>query len=140
VNDHFSTSGAALLTVIASVFASIGSNNSYFNNGELCLVLGPEHADRLAGEGWSLPQIRRTLFEKARISVGRLRACGRLAKLMVRDYDLADDAEMIPLTRDPEDIIVMVAGGAGQHSMAIHSFGMTRAVSRVIAPGVRHAA
>jgi hypothetical protein len=140
INDHFSTSGAGLLSVVAGVFASIGSNNSYFNDGEICLVLGPEHASRLAGEGWTLARIRQYLFAKARLRAGALRAVGRMEKLMARDYNLLDDDEMIPLTGCPEDILILVAGGAGQHSMAIHSFGITRAISKVVASEKNHAA
>jgi hypothetical protein len=39
---------------------------------------------------------------------------------------------MVPMTVAPTDIHVVVAGGAGKHSMAFPSFGMTRAVTREI--------
>ena len=36
----------------------------------------------------------------------------------------------VPMTQCPEDLIVMVIGGAGKHSLYIPTFGNTRAVTR----------
>jgi hypothetical protein len=42
---------------------------------------------------------------------------------------MKNDKAMIPLVETPEDVTVIVAGGAGKHSMALHSFGETRSVT-----------
>lgn len=133
VNDHTSGSGAGVLDVIASVFATLGNNNAYFNGGEMLLVMGPEHAARLADDGWSLETIQHYLFERCRIRSGDLKAVGKFEKLIVKNFNLRDENAMVPMIGTPQDLLVAVAGGAGQHSMAIHSFGMTRAVTRRIA-------
>jgi hypothetical protein len=132
VNDHTSGSGAGVLSVAADVFATLGNNNAYFNDGELCLVMAPEHADRVAQDGWTLPAVQQYLFSHTGNSVGRLRAVGKLDKLINKSVNLADDDDLAPMVRGPEDILIVVAGGAGQHAMAIPSFGMTRAVTRRI--------
>jgi hypothetical protein len=133
VNDHSSGSGAGVLDTISSVFTTLGCNNAYFNDGELCLVMGPEHADRVARDGWTLAEVRNYLFGRCRLSAAELKSVGKFEKLIGRRFNLNDGAARVPMVRSPEDILLLVAGGAGQHSMAIHSFGMTRAVSRRIA-------
>ena len=40
-----------------------------------------------------------------------------------------DDEALLPITERHEDIMVMVAGGAGKHSIFVPTFGVTRAVS-----------
>ena len=132
VNDHTSTTGAGILTAQANVFATVGNNNAYMTAGELCLVMAPEHADTIARDGWSIEQAQRYLFAKARNRLGDLRAVGKVEKLVTKEFNPLDDDEMIPLTLSPDDIMILVAGGAGKHSMAIPSFGMTRAVTRRI--------
>jgi hypothetical protein len=131
INDHTSLTGASLMTTQASTFATLGNNNAYMS-GELVLVMGPEHAETIARDGWSIPQIQQYLFSKARLRLGDLRAVGKAAKLVMQHYNPLDDNEMIPLTTTPDDILILVAGGAGKHSMAIPSFGMTRSVTREI--------
>jgi len=39
---------------------------------------------------------------------------------------------LIPIARDWPDIMVIVAGGAGKHSVVIPTFGATRSVTRPI--------
>lgn len=130
VNDHSSGSGAGVLDVIASTFATLGSNNAYFNNGELCAVMAPEHAERVARDGWSLAEVQAYLFNACRNSAASLRASGKYEKLVQRRFNEKDADAMVPMVARPEDICVFVAGGAGQHTMAIPSFGMTRSVTR----------
>jgi hypothetical protein len=133
VNDHTSTTGAGIMTTQADVFATLGNNNAYMSAGELCLVMSPEHADTVARDGWTIPQVQQYLHGKARLKLGKLRAVGKAAKLVTQHYNDLDDDEMIPLTMSPDDIMIVVAGGAGKHSMAIPSFGMTRAITRRVA-------
>ena len=39
---------------------------------------------------------------------------------------------LLPISRRPEDISIIVAGGPGTHSIYIPSFGNTRSVTRAI--------
>lgn len=132
VNDHTSGSGAGVLDVVSSVFATLGNNNSYFNAGQLLLVMGPEHAERVAQEGWALDEVRQYLFQHCRLRSDRLKACGKFPKLVSRRFNTLDEQALVPMMATPADMLIMVAGGAGQHSMAVHSFGITRAVTRPI--------
>jgi hypothetical protein len=132
VNDHTSVTGAGIMTTQAHTFATLGNNHAYLTAGEFCLVMGPEHAETIARDGWSIPQVQQYLFGKARLKLGTLRAVGKAAKLVTKHFNPLDDDEMIPLTMSPDDIMILVAGGAGKHSMAIPSFGMTRSITRLV--------
>ena len=131
VNDHVSHDAEGLLATIADTMAVMGSNNFYLR-GEVMVVLGPEHADTLAGGGLSKADARRALHERARKSVRELRRGGMWG---MRDWPpelearAGDDAALIPLVDRPGDILVVVAGGAGKHSAYLPTFGPTRAVT-----------
>lgn len=133
VNDHTSEGAAGVLSIVAGVLSNLGNNNSYFNGGEVCVVLGPEHAARIHAAGWSLADVKDYLYRRTGNRCGALRAAGKLGKLVNRRADLADDGEIVPIVGSPDHIAVLVAGGEGQHSMAISTFGMTRAVTRPVA-------
>lgn len=132
VNDHTSVTGAGIMTTQASVFATLGNNNAYMNAGELLLVMAPEHAATIARDGWTLPQIQEFLWSRARLRLRELRSVGKDAKLVSKLFNHLDDDATVPMVISPSDIHIVVAGGAGKHSMAFPSFGMTRAVTREI--------
>ena len=39
------------------------------------------------------------------------------------------DDDTFPVVRDPSDIIVLMAGGPGKHTLLVPSWGMTRSVT-----------
>jgi hypothetical protein len=134
INDHVHETPTGIMTVTADVFATVGNNNTHHSHGQLCLVLGPEHAETIARGDWTREDVQWYLYDQARNSIDELKDGG----ITPDEYTLhrrfeteAGDAE-IPLVEDPEDILVLVAGGAGKHSMALHSFGETRAVTKAI--------
>lgn len=133
INDHVSEDAHGVLTVAADVLATIGNNNAYYTQGELVVVFGPEHAQTVARDGFSVEEVRRYLYDQARNRLGKLRQGGMYG---IHDwperFEVKDDRGRIPLVEDPERINVLVAGGAGKHSMAIHSFGETRSVTKRI--------
>ena len=73
VNDHGSTTADGLARNIAGTLASPGSNNVYLG-GEPLVVLGPEHARTIADSGWSKADLRRALWERARMRLDRFSA------------------------------------------------------------------
>ena len=134
VNDHVSHDAGGLLATLADTMAVMGSNNFYLR-GEVVVALGPEHAATLAGEGLSKAEVRRALHERARKSVRELSRGGMWG---MRDWPpglealARDEDALIPLTDQPEDILLVVAGGAGKHSAYLPTFGPTRAVTRPV--------
>src|SRR5262245_60428334 len=61
-----SKTAEAMLQTIARAMGASGSNNMFMSQ-EALVVLGPEHADIAARQGFDKDRVRRTLFEHARI-------------------------------------------------------------------------
>ena len=131
INDHSSTTGDGLLTTIAGTMCQVGSNTVYLA-GPCFVVLGPEHAQTMHRDGLTIASIQEALFERSKVPIARISAenLQRFAEMdrpPVKDhYHLGDT---------PADINVVVAGGAGKHSVYITSFGNTAAPSARIARG-----
>lgn len=133
INDHVSTTAEGILTTAAFTMCGMGTNSSYLM-AEAALVLGPEHAHIVAADGWSKDDVRRFIFETARHPRGRLKKGGMWGMFdWPKEYDVDDDDFMMPIIRRPEDLMVIVAGGSGRHSVFIPTFGITRAVTAPIA-------
>lgn len=121
VNDHASTSGNGLITTIAGTMSQAGSNTVYLQ-GPCFVVLGPEHAQTLARDGYTVETIQGALFERSKVHVSRiskenLASWAGQARHPVNDHYY--------LAKSPDDINVVVAGGPGKHSVYISSFGNT---------------
>jgi hypothetical protein len=128
INDHTAEDAENLLTTIAGSIATQGNNNILYQAGEPLLILGPEHARILAGSGFSKAQVKQYLYQKARVpktafSMGHQRV----------QFSMYSDADFIPVVQRPEDLMIVVAGGAGKHSLfcptyAIRSHAITKEV------------
>jgi hypothetical protein len=133
VNDHVSQSAANLLTTIADTAATMGMNNLYLNDTEMLIVLGPEHAATIAADGWSKQDVQQFLFEQARVPLRRARQGGMWGMQdWPRWIDVHNDDTRIPVVRRWQDMVVIVAGGAGKHSSCVPTFGATRSVTRAV--------
>jgi hypothetical protein len=117
---------------IGGTMSNPGLNNSYLG-GEIMLVLGPEHADIIAGDGFSKANIKDFLIQQAIIPGHDL---SQPQRTIMRQYVphrlLVDGDDGAHIASSYDDIQVVVAGGAGRHSCIIPSFGNTRAVTEVI--------
>lgn len=130
VNDHGSTTGEGILTTVAGTMAQPGSNNVYVRGPHL-LLLGPEHATTLHRDGWTVDTIRHHLWERARIPVDRVSEDNHR---QFAEWGIEPDRDQYTVSTGPEQLHVLVAGGAGKHSAWVPSFGATEAVS-VRVPG-----
>ena len=116
VNDHRSKTARDLLDTIIHTAAVAGCNNSHVP-GELLIIMGPEHAKTVAADGWDKQDVKGYIHENVRVPV-------RLGDRGGRKLDekwITDD--QVRITRTPEDVILVVAGGPGRHSMISHGFG-----------------
>ena len=136
VNDHEHGDAEGILHVVADTLRALGNNTwfiAWHGRKELMLVLGPEHAASIAGSGWSRRQVREFVFG----AVARRRdELARGGMYRMRDWplalnQLAGDA-LVPMVPSADDILVLVAGGAGKHSAVCPSFGATVSVTREI--------
>lgn len=132
INDHVSTRAEGILTTAAFTMCGMGTNSTYLMT-EAMLVLGPEHTDIIAAQGWGKEEIRRFIFETARHPKGRLKKGGMWGMFdWPEEFSSEDDDFMVPIMRKPEDLIIIVAGGSGRHSVFVPTFGITRSVTRPI--------
>jgi hypothetical protein len=133
INDHGSTTPEGIVTTVAGTAATVGSNNVYLG-GEPLVVLGPEHAATVAGGGWSKADFKRALWERAQVPLSRFDPANlaRFAVIHPAGFKDRPPETRVPIARAWTDIMVVVAGGAGKHSVLIPTFGATRAVTRRI--------
>ncbi len=116
VNDHRSINAEDLLDTIIHTAAVAGCNNSHVP-GELLIIMGPEHAKTVSDDGWTKDDVKKYIHEKAIVPVELGDRGGR--KL---DEKWIIDG-MVKITRSPEDVVLVVAGGPGRHSMVAQGFG-----------------
>ncbi len=129
--DHVSKKGEDILLTIAKSMISMGSYNVFLGEGDVMLVLGPDHAGFLAEENWSKDDIRNYLYEMARNPIELLEGRGGWGLDEFRT-EWAKNFEKVPVVKSPDNILIVVAGGKGRHSSYIPSYGMTKAITMKI--------
>jgi hypothetical protein len=135
INNHWSATPHGLLRTVADSMATLGSNHLYLG-GESFVVLGPEHADVLFKAGWTKRDVRVFLYDQARKPLTQVKMGGMYGpetrrNLWPRWIDHDNPEERIPIARRAEDIAILVAGGAGRHSVYLPGWG-SRSLTRKI--------
>jgi hypothetical protein len=133
-HDMESDEPARLLTKVASVMATLGSNNACISQGEFFVALCPEHAATIARHGWSRADVQSFLYERARLPRGELRRAFEAVAWQPWLAAIDDDDAMLPMTDHPDNVRVLVVGGPGKHSCVIPSWGMTKSVTVAVQP------
>ena len=133
MTENIQTDPDEIVTTFASCMATLGVNNLY-SQGTPVLVLGIEHAQHIAAAGWSKRRLQQALFERARQPWGLMKHRGKSKGPRFPEFvDVSDDRSMVPIVREPGDLIVIVAGGAGGKSMFLPTAGgQSLAVSKPI--------
>jgi hypothetical protein len=133
INDHGSSTPEGILTTVAGTVATVGSNNIYLG-GEPLVILGPEHAATVAGGGWSKDDFKRALWERAQVPLSRFDPSNleRFAVIHPAGFKDRPPETLAPIAREWSDIMIVVAGGAGKHSVFVPTFGATRSVTQRI--------
>lgn len=116
VNDHRSKTAEDLLNTIVNTASVAGCNNSHVP-GEILIIMGPEHAQTVADNDWEKEDVKRYIHENTFLPVELADRGGR--KL---DNQWIIDSN-VRITRSPEDVVLLVAGGPGRHTMIAHGFG-----------------
>lgn len=135
VNDHVSTTASGILTTVADTAVSLGSNVGWFmSQSQLMLVLGPEHAATIAGDGLSRADVQQFLFAHARLPLRLLKLGSMWGMHDWPAFMLAtrDDDALMPQVLSPDEIFVLVAGGPGKHSAVVPNCTFSRAVVRPV--------
>jgi hypothetical protein len=114
--------------------AILGSNN-VFGRGQPLVVFGPEHAATLAADGLTKHQVKTWLYEHSKIIAGRF-SPENFARFTQREAErmgTITPETVVSCAASADDILVLVAGGAGKHSCFIPTFGRTQAITRPLA-------
>jgi hypothetical protein len=119
VLTHYGHDAEAILLTLADVLAGLGS----FSPGQSVLVLAPEHVRILARDGWTKARLRETLYDRARRTLAELKRAGKVAG----PVEPGDETRLVRRGQGPEDIAIVVGGGAaGGHSAFIPSWSRNR--------------
>jgi hypothetical protein len=122
-----------LVRAIADTMAYAPSND-YWIGGEPWIVLSPEHAAILARAGLSKAAVKRRLWNESRMPAMRMTRKDYERTQRTRRSELGEIAPdtLLTITTESERIGVLVAGGAGTHSVYVPGFGNSKSVTRRI--------
>lgn len=125
INDHGSNSGVGLLTTFASTISQPGANTIY-GGAPYFVIVGPEHAQTLHRDRFTVESVQAELYERSKVHISNVSEENQES---YAGFDRHPVDDHYYLTKSPEDIHIVVAGGAGKHSAFIPSFGFTIASS-----------
>jgi len=127
ISDHYNRSAIGIMRTICDAIATVGTTPLY-RAGEALLVISPEHAEAFRSDGWRKRDVKMHVFEHARVPVGRMKYQGdwdaSVATFTPRWVDLDDPHARMPILRQPDDLLVIVAGArAGRFSLFMPGWG-----------------
>jgi hypothetical protein len=133
MTENIQTDPVEIMRTFASSMATLGVNNLY-SQGQPVLVLGLEHVQHLSAAGWNKRDIQKALFEMARQPWGLMKNRGKSKGPRFPEFvDKTNDHSMVPIMNAPDDLIVIVGGGAGGKSMFLPTAGaQSLSVSKII--------
>lgn len=111
-----------LLITFAHSVAYVGNRNTN-GEGQPVLILGPQHARLMANGGYSKADVKRFIWEHGRIRFDDIPR-GNLVSFSEKILKLCADAGpdcMVPIAEKPEDIVIVVMGGTGTHSLSVQT-------------------
>lgn len=111
-----------LLRTLALSIPYVGNRNTN-GEGQPLLILCPQHARLLANGGYSKAAVKRYVWEHGRLPFGNIPR-GNLtnfSKKLLRQNAGSDPAFAVPIAEKPEDIVIVVMGGAGTHSLSVQT-------------------
>jgi hypothetical protein len=111
------------------------ASNEYVHGGEPWLIVGPEHAEIFRLSGMSKADVKRALWERSKMPASRLavKEIGRARDSRSHEFGDITPETMLTISPSPDEVMLIVAGGAGTHSVYVPCFGNSRAVTREIA-------
>lgn len=112
VANHLNGDPNAIMLTFAAAMRSMATF-SVGKGGQGIVVLGPEHALALREAGWTPQRVRTVLQEATRVTPEEIEAAGVVVERGAQ-HEIAPGADgRLPTFREPEDIVVVTAGGEG---------------------------
>ena len=132
MNTHSKEAGELLRVIAESMVHP--TSNEYCHGGEPWIVFAPEHADILKAGGLSKRDVKQHLWELTKMPARCLSANEILRAQASRtdEYGEITADTLLSISRTPDDIWFIVAGGPGTHSVYVPCFGNSCAVTREI--------
>jgi len=133
MNTH-SKDAIELVRVFAETLVHPPSNE-YVHGGEPWLIVGPEHAEVFKRGGLAKADVKRHLWERSKMSAACLavKELERTRDSRTEELGKVTADTLLPISQRPEDVMLIVAGGPGTHSVYVPCFGNSRAITREIA-------
>jgi len=127
---HYARASAEqILDALARAVPREGLKNLY-SGGEPLIIFGPEQAAVLGAAGLSKRDVKRGFFERTRIPLQTLNPeTIALVKSRRAHWFQHSEPDAVPLADSIEDVQILVAGGAGNHSVFVPTWGDTRCVT-----------
>jgi hypothetical protein len=132
MNTH-SKQAMELVRVIAETLVHPPSNE-YVHGGEPWLMISPEHAEIFKRGGLSKSEVKRQLWAQSKMPASRLstKELERVRDSRTEELGRLTPDSLLPISPRPENVMLIVAGGAGTHSVYVPCFGNSRAITREI--------
>ena len=119
VENHGGNTPESILDCVADAMANLGTITA----GQSVVILSPEHAEIVAGTGWSRAEVAAYLFDHAKQTVAAMQS---VAKFVPREHERQGREDM-HRGMVADDILITVAGGdAGGHSAFVPSWSRGR--------------
>ena len=126
------TSAEQILDVLARAIPREGLKNLY-SGGEPLVIFGPEQAAVLGREGLSKRDVKAAFFERTKIPLATLNAeTVALVKGRRARWFAEGEPDRLPLSESIDHVQIVVAGGAGNHSVFVPTWGDTVCVTENI--------
>jgi hypothetical protein len=110
------------------------ASSDYIHAGSPFVLLSPQHANLFHREGWDKAEVKRRLWEASKMRAGRHKGSEFDRMTTARRAELGEIGPdtMLPISENPEDLNIVVAGGPGSHSVFMPVSAYTRSVTREI--------
>jgi hypothetical protein len=127
---HYARSNAEqILDALVRAVPREGLKNLY-SGGEPLIIFGPEQAAILGAAGLSKGDVKRAFFERTRIPLQTLDpATVALVRSRRARWFVQSEPDAVPLADSIDDVQILVAGGSGNHSVFVPTWGDTRCVT-----------
>jgi hypothetical protein len=124
------TSAEKVLSTLVHAIPREGYKNLY-SGGEPLIIFGPEQAAILGSAGLTKQDVKRIVFERARVPLALLNP-ETVTLMRGRRHEWfssKDEIDAVPIADRPDDVQIIVAGGTGNHSVFVPTWGDTRCVT-----------
>jgi len=110
------------------------ASSDYVYGGAPFIVLSPQHANVFHAAGLTKADVKQRLWEASKMRAGRSRGSEFDRTVTARRAELGEitPETMVPVSEKPEHISIVVAGGAGSHSVFVPVSAHTRSVTKEV--------